>query len=76
MSQKGHRPDEISAKPPEAEVLLGEGREVREVVRALGAHEVTHCRWRKGRGGLKVSQAKGLKDLASGRPRRLHNSLG
>ena len=44
-------------------VLLGEGKKVPEVVKALGIHEVTYYRWRKEYGGLKVSQAKRLKDL-------------
>ena len=63
MPQKGYRPEEIIAKLREAEVLLGQGQKVPEVVKALGVHEVTYCRWRKEYGGLKVSQAKRLKDL-------------
>jgi transposase len=63
MPQKRCRPEEIIAKLREAEVLLGEGKKVPEVVRTLGVHEVTYYRWRKEYGGLKVSQAKRLKDL-------------
>jgi transposase len=63
MPQKRYRPEEIIAKLCEAEVLLGEGKKVPEVVKALGVHEVTYYRWRKEYGGLRVSQAKRLKDL-------------
>ena len=63
MPQKRYRPEEIIAKLREAEVLLGEGKRVPEVVKTLGVHEVTYYRWRKEYGGLQVSQAKRLKDL-------------
>ncbi len=63
MPQKRYRPEEIIAKLREAEVLLGQGQKVPEVVNTLGVHEVTYYRWRKEYGGLKVSQAKRLKDL-------------
>ena len=63
MPQKRYRPEEIIAKLREAEVLLGEGKKVPEVVKALGIHEVTYYRWRKEYGGLQVSQAKRLKEL-------------
>ena len=63
MPQKRYRPEEIIAKLREAEVFLGQGQKVPEVVKTLGIHEVTYYRWRKEYGGLKVSQAKRLKDL-------------
>jgi len=63
MSQKHYRPEEIIAKLREAEVLLGQGQKVPEVVKAIGVSEVSYYRWRKEYGGLDVSQAKRLKDL-------------
>jgi hypothetical protein len=42
MPQKRYRPEEIIAKLREADVLLGEGRKVPEVVKAPGIHEVTY----------------------------------
>jgi len=63
MPRKTYRPEEIIAKLRQAEVLLGEGKKVPEVVKTLGVHEVTYYRWRKEYGGLQVSQAKRLKDL-------------
>ena len=63
MSQKHYRPEEIIAKLREAEVLLGQGQKVAEVVKTLGVHEVTYYRWRREYGGLNVSQARRLKEL-------------
>jgi putative transposase len=63
MPRKTYRPEEIIAKLRQADVLLGEGKKVPEVVKALAIHEVTYYRWRKEYGGLQVSQAKRLKDL-------------
>jgi putative transposase len=63
MPRKTYRPEEIIAKLRQADVLLGEGKKVPEVIKTLGIHEVTYYRWRKEYGGLKVAQAKRLKDL-------------
>jgi putative transposase len=63
MPQKRYRPEEIIAKLRQADVLLGEGKKVPEVIKTLGVHEVTYYRWRKEYGGLKVAQAKRLKEL-------------
>jgi putative transposase len=63
MPRKRYRPEEIIAKLREAEVLLGQGRKVPEVVKAIGISEVSYYRWRKEYGGMNVSQAKRLKEL-------------
>ena len=63
MPRKTYRPEEIIAKLRQAEVLLGQGKRMPEVVKALGVHEVTYYRWRKEYGGLSISQAKRLKEL-------------
>ena len=63
MPKKRYRPEEIIAKLREAEVLLGQGKRVPEVVKTIGISEVSYYRWRKEYGGLSVSQAKRLKDL-------------
>ena len=41
MPRKGFRAEEIIAKLREADVLLGQGKRVAEVVKALGVSEVT-----------------------------------
>ena len=63
MARRRYRPEEIIAKLREAEVLLAQGIKVPEVTKAIGIHEITYYRWRKEFGGLKVSQAKRLKEL-------------
>ncbi|MEM8643619.1 MAG: IS3 family transposase [Pseudomonadota bacterium] len=63
MGAKRYKPEEIISKLREAEVLLAEGVSVGEVVRRLGVTQVTYYRWRKEYGGMKIDQAKRLKDL-------------
>jgi transposase-like protein len=63
MPTKHYRSEEIIAKLREAEVLLGQGKKVPEVVKAIGISEVSYYRWRKEYGGMGVSQAKRLKEL-------------
>lgn len=47
----------------ETEVYLAEGVKVGEVIRRLGVNKITYYRWRQEYGGMKVEQAKKLKDL-------------
>jgi len=47
----------------EAEVHLFRGKSVRQVSRELAITEQTYYPWRKGYGGMKVSQARRLKEL-------------
>ena len=63
MAMRRYRPEEIIAKLREAEVLLAQGTKVPEVAKAIGIHEITYYRWRKEFGGMRVSQAKRLKEL-------------
>ena len=63
MGVKRYKPEEIISKLREAEILLAQGLSVAEVVRQLGVTQVTYYRWRKEYGGMKVDQAKRLKEL-------------
>jgi transposase-like protein len=63
MPRKGFRAEEIIAELREADVLLGRGEKVAEVVEALGVSEVTYYRWRQEYGGMSVPQARRLKEL-------------
>jgi len=47
----------------EAEVLLSQGTTAVEVSRKLGITEQTYYRWRREYGGMRVEQAKRLKEL-------------
>ena len=63
MGRKKHSPEEIIRKLREAEVLLAQGETVGAVARQLEVTEQTYYRWRKEYGGLRVDQAKRLKEL-------------
>ena len=63
MAKKNHSVEQIIGKLREAEVRLGQGETVGQVCRSLGVTEQTYHRWRKLYGGLKMDQAKRLKDL-------------
>ena len=45
------------------EVLQGNGKSLPEACKAVGIVEQTYYRWRKAYGGLKLDQAKRLKEL-------------
>jgi len=63
MAKRKYTSEEIIHKLREADVLLGQGRTVLEVAKQLGITEQTYFRWRKSYGGLKVDQAKRLREL-------------
>ena len=62
-SRKRHTAEQIIHKLRQAEVEIAKGTSVPEVARKLGVTEQTYYRWRKEYGGLRVDQAKRLKDL-------------
>jgi len=63
MVRKGYTPEQIINKLREAEVLLSQGTTVGEVCRKIGITDVTYYRWRKEYGGMRIEQAKRLKEL-------------
>jgi len=63
MKGKKYSAEQIVAKLREAEVLLGRGIALGEVCRQLEITDVTYYRWKKEYGGLRVDQAKRLKEL-------------
>lgn len=64
VKRRKHTPDQVVRKLREADKLLAEGKEVPEVAKHLEISEQTYHRWRKQFGGLKVNDAKRLKELA------------
>ena len=64
--------EQIIMKLREAEVLLGQGKAVKEVCRVLEVSEQTYYRWRKEYGGLNTTQAKKLKELEKENARLKH----
>jgi len=55
--------EQIIGKLREAEVLLSQGLTIGEAIRRLGVSEQTYYRWRKEYGGMRIDQAKRLKEL-------------
>ena len=63
MARKSYTAEQIINKLREAEVLLNQGASVGEACRKIGITEQTYYRWRKEYGGMRIEQAKRLKDL-------------
>jgi putative transposase len=63
MGRKRHTAEEIIGKLRTAEIELAKGLATAEVVRKLANTEQTYYRWRKEYGGLRLDQAKRLKEL-------------
>ncbi len=63
MPKKRYNAEEIIHKLREADVLLSKGATVSQVCKRIGVSEQTNYRWRKTYGGMKVDQAKRLKEL-------------
>ena len=63
MGRKRHTPEQIITALREAEVGMARGKSVKLISRELGITEQTYYRWRREYGGMKVSQARRLKEL-------------
>lgn len=63
MPRKSFTAEKIIRMLREAEVELAQGQPVLAVCKKLGITANTYYRWRKEYGGLKVDQAKRLKEL-------------
>ena len=63
MGRKRYTPEEVIANLREVEVRLSQGETTGQAVRAIGVTEQTYYRWRREYGGLKVDQARRMKEL-------------
>jgi len=63
MVKKSHSPEQVINKLREAEILLNQGATVGEASRKIGVTEQTYYRWRREYGGLRIEQARKLKNL-------------
>ena len=63
MARKRYTAEQIITKLREAEVELVKGQTTPQVCKKLGISEQTYYRWRKEYGGLRMDQAKRLKEL-------------
>ena len=63
MSRKRFSAEQIVNKLREVDVLLSQGRSVAQACKQIAVTEQTYYRWRREYGGMKVDQAKRLKEL-------------
>ena len=63
MVRKSYTPEQIINRLREAEILLSQGATIGEASRRIGVTEQTYYRWRREYGGMRVEQARRLKEL-------------
>lgn len=63
MGRKRFSSEQIITMLRQAEVLVNQGSTVMQAVRKLGISEQAYYRWRKEYGGMRIDQAKRLKEL-------------
>jgi len=63
MAKKTYTPEQIINKLREAEIHLSQGSSIGEASRAIEVTEQTYYRWRREYGGMRIEQARRLKEL-------------
>lgn len=63
MARRRFTAEQIIGYLRQAEVMIGQGKQMEEVLRALDVTGNTYYRWRKEYGGLGLDQARRLKEL-------------
>jgi transposase-like protein len=63
VKRRRHTPEQVIRKLREADRMLGEGKTIPEVARALEVSENTYHFWQRQFGGMKADDAKRLKEL-------------
>jgi transposase-like protein len=63
MGKKRFTAEQIISKLREAEVLQSSGLSIVEICRQLEIKEQTYYKWRKEYGGMRIDQAKRLKEI-------------
>jgi putative transposase len=63
MVKKGYTPEQIINMLREAEILLSQGETVATISKRIGVSAYTYSRWRREYGGMRVDQARRLKEL-------------
>ena len=63
MTKKRHPPEQIVTLLRQVEVAVGNGKSTPQACKEAAITEQTYSRWRKEYGGLKLAQAKRLKEL-------------
>jgi transposase-like protein len=60
--RRSYTPEQIITKLRDAEILLSQGKTVKEASKLLEVSEQTYYRWRREYGGMDVTQAKKLRE--------------
>ena len=63
MVRKAYTPEQIINKLREAEIHINQGISIAEASRKIGITQQTYYRWRREYGGLRIEQARKLKNL-------------
>ena len=63
MVRKAYTPEQIINKLREAEIHINQGIPIAEASRKIGITQQTYYRWRREYGGLRIEQARKLKNL-------------
>ena len=63
MPKRTNTPEQIINKLRQAEIMLSQGNNISLVCKKIGVTEQTYYRWRKEYGGMRVDQARRLKEL-------------
>ena len=63
MVRKGYTAEQIINKLREAEVLISQGATTAEASRKIGVTDQTYYRWRTEYGGMRIEQARRLKEV-------------
>jgi transposase-like protein len=63
MPKKANTPEQIINKLREAEIMLSQGTTITLICKKIGVTDQTYYRWRKEYGGMRVDQARRLKEL-------------
>lgn len=63
MARKIYKPEEIVNLLRQVEVAIANGKTTPQACKEVGIVEQTYYRWRREYGGLKIDQAKRLKEL-------------
>jgi len=65
VKRRRHTPEQVIRKLREADRMLGEGKTIPEVAKALEVSENTYHRWRNRHGGMKADDVKRLRSSSA-----------
>jgi transposase-like protein len=63
MVRKSYTPEQIINKLREAEIMFSQGATLTVILKKIGVSDANYYRWRKEYGGMRIEQAKRLKEL-------------